>query len=448
MAQGEAAPEDDGKRSSTRQWQWQRYTSYLRRPSCLSSPAADGPTGVGSDRSAAAAVRDSGSAAEQRAPAHLVVMVNGIIGRSASVGTERDPALCAILALVMQSNLSVFFCSSYFRRNTTDAQLVIHPSLLKYVFFCVCSAANWKYAAKQFVKSHPEDVVVHRSQCNYSTLTFDGVDVMGERLADEVISIVANNPGLQKISFVGHSLGGLIARYAITLLYEKSIQKHSSEENGECEDNTPGTTCVDKNFKGKIAGLEPINFITFATPHLGSRLHKQIPILRGFYTLEKMAYHTCWIFGRTGKHLFLKDKDNGKPPLLVQMVNDYGDLRFMSALQSFKRRVAYSNVCFDFIVGRKTSSIRHQHELPKRQDFMKNSEYRHIVYVKKPIITDVPQMNFSASMTCELNTISEMEEVMINGLNRVPWERVDVSFRKCSQRFFAHSTMQVCYRHS
>ncbi|RRT76310.1 hypothetical protein B296_00008032 [Ensete ventricosum] len=162
---------------------------------------------------------------------------------------------------------------------------------------------------------------------------------MGERLADEVISIVANNPGLQKISFVGHSLGGLIARYAISLLYEKSIQKRSSEENGECEDHTLGTT----------SGLEPINFITFATPHLGSRLHKQIPILRGFYTLEKMACHTCWILGRTGKHLFLKDKDNGKPPLLVQMVNDYGDLRFMSALQSFKRRVAYSNVCFDCI---------------------------------------------------------------------------------------------------
>lgn len=84
MAQGEAAPEDDGKRSSTRQWR--RYTSYLRRPSCL-NPAADGPTGMGSDRSVAAAVRDSGSAAEQPAPTHLVVMVNGIIGRSASMET-------------------------------------------------------------------------------------------------------------------------------------------------------------------------------------------------------------------------------------------------------------------------------------------------------------------------------------------------------------------------
>ncbi|URD73052.1 Putative serine esterase (DUF676) [Musa troglodytarum] len=104
MAQGEAAPEDDGKRSSTRQWQ--RYTSYLRRPSCLSSPAADGPTGVGSDRS-------SGSAAEQRAPAHLVVMVNGIIGSASheseetSVGWPR----CNISARAASTNrLSLFSC--------------------------------------------------------------------------------------------------------------------------------------------------------------------------------------------------------------------------------------------------------------------------------------------------------------------------------------------------
>jgi hypothetical protein len=34
-------------------------------------------------------------------------------------------------------------------------------------------------------------------------------------------------------------------------------------------------------------------------------------------------------------------------------------------------------------------------------------------------------------------------EEMIRGLTRVPWERVDVSFRKSKQRFVAHSTIQV-----
>ncbi|KAK8962458.1 hypothetical protein KSP40_PGU013492 [Platanthera guangdongensis] len=32
---------------------------------------------------------------------------------------------------------------------------------------------------------------------------------------------------------------------------------------------------------------------------------------------------------------------------------------------------------------------------------------------------------------------------MIKALNRVPWERVDVSFRRSKQRVFAHSTIQV-----
>lgn len=55
----------------------------------------------------------------------------------------------------------------------------------------------------------------------------------------------------------------------------------------------------------------------------------QIPILCGFYALEKMVSRTSWIIGRTGKHLFLKDHDEGKPPLLLQMINDCGDLKFM-----------------------------------------------------------------------------------------------------------------------
>ncbi|XP_026659321.1 uncharacterized protein LOC103704263 isoform X1 [Phoenix dactylifera] len=358
-----------------------RYSAYLRRPSCF-KPACDPPAVVdGGDQRVD---KGGGREGEQRIPTHLVVMANGIIG----------------------------------------------------------SAANWRFAAKQFVKKYPEDVFVHCSECNCSTLTFDGVDVMGERLAEEVISVVARRPELEKISFVGHSLGGLIARYAIGILYEKDLSTKCPEENGDSKTYTSGTQHVEEKLKGKIAGLEPMNFITFATPHLGSRLHKQIPILRGSYALEKMAYHISWIIGRTGKHLFLKDKDEGKPPLLLRMVNDCGDLKFMSALQSFKRCVAYSNACYDFIVGWKTSSIRRQDELPKRESFTKSGEYPHVVYVEKPKTAIVQQEDILETMVSQPKTASEMEEAMIKGLTRVPWERVDVSFRKSKQRIFAHSTIQ------
>ncbi|XP_020083245.1 putative lipase YOR059C isoform X1 [Ananas comosus] len=362
-----------------RGWEGVTYRAYLRRPSCFKVVDGSPVSGGGGG--------GGGGEGERRIPTppHLVVMVNGIVG----------------------------------------------------------SAADWKFAAKKFVKKYPEDVIVHCSECNSATLTLDGVDMMGERLAEEVISVVSKRPWLQKISFVAHSLGGLIARYTIALLYEKGISKESSEDNGELNTNISQTQSVNQNLKGNIAGLEPMNFITFATPHLGTRSHKQIPLLGGINTLEKMAFRLSWIARKSGKHLFLKDGKDGKPPLLLQMVTDFGDLRFMSALQSFKRHVAYSNVCGDFVVGRKTSSIRRQNELPKRQNFIKDGKYPHIVYVEKPKPATNQPDDFSDAMIYQARTTAEMEEAMIRGLNRVPWERVDVSFKKSKQRIFAHSTIQV-----
>ncbi|XP_059631189.1 lipid droplet phospholipase 1-like isoform X2 [Cornus florida] len=296
-----------------------RSFSYMPKFGCFSSDY-DKPTVERSD-GAGNFDMESGCTGKDRSPTHLVIMVNGIIG----------------------------------------------------------SAQNWRFAAKQFLKRYPQDIIVHCSECNSSMLTFDGVDVMGKRLADEVISVITRYLDLQKISFIAHSLGGLIARYAIAKLYGQDIQRKPSQGNGECGSDKSNHPCSEEKFKGKIAGLEPMNFITVATPHLGSRGHKQVPMFCGFYTVEKVASRTSWLFSRTGKHLFLTDCDKEKSPLLVQMVNDYEDLKFMSALQSFRRRVAYANAKFDHLVGWSTSSIRRRNELPKRQHLSKNDKYPHIV---------------------------------------------------------------------
>lgn len=98
-------------------------------------------------------------------------------------------------------------------------------------------------------------------------------------LVSQVISVVSRHPDLQKISFIGHSLGGLIARYAIAVLYQHNrIPKHG-EENGEEDGDEPHRSSLAEKPRGDIAGLEPVNFITFATPHLGSRGHKQVKIM-------------------------------------------------------------------------------------------------------------------------------------------------------------------------
>ncbi|PAN08626.1 hypothetical protein PAHAL_1G425600 [Panicum hallii] len=295
------------------------------------------------------------------------------------------------------------------------------------------SSADWKFAAEQFAKRLPGKVFVHRSQSNHSKLTYDGIDLMGERLAEEVRQVVQRRRNLRKISFVAHSLGGLVTRYAIGKLYEPTINETSSLDADKLTDEQkiPGA--------GKIAGLEPINFITSATPHLGSRWNKQLPYLFGVPLLERIAAGTAhFIVGRTGKHLFLTDRDDGKPPLLVRMVEDCDDGKFMSALRSFKRRVAYANVTYDHIVGWRTSSIRRQHELPKLKLSANDEKYPHVINVDKGNSEDCQQEE-----SVEASLADSLEERMIRGLTQVSWERVDVCFHKSWLRYNAHHNIQV-----
>ncbi|XP_010323235.1 putative lipase ROG1 isoform X1 [Solanum lycopersicum] len=309
----------------------------------------------------------------------------------------------------------------------------------------VGSSADWRYAAEQFVKRLPEKIVVHCSECNYSMLTFDGVDRMGERLAKEVEDVIKRWPGVRKISFVAHSLGGLVARYAIGRLYEPPVQTEVAGLNRSClvrEENV-SDQCHKQSSEETVAGLEPVNFITVATPHLGSRGHKQLPLLCGLPLLEKGALQTAhWIAGRSGKHLFLTDKDNGKPPLLLRMVNDSDDLMFMSGLRSFKRRVAYANANYDHVVGWRTSSIRRQDELPKSNLQIKDQKYPHIVNVEQETTLDINHKLSSLEGKKMADLEAHVEE-MIEGLTQVPWERIDVSFHESRQRYVAHNTIQV-----
>lgn len=300
------------------------------------------------------------------------------------------------------------------------------------------SAHNWRFAAKQFLKKYPKDLIVHCSKCNSALSTLDGIDVMGSRLADEVTSVIERHPNLQKISFIGHSLGGLISRYAIAKLYIQNYTNQAIQENG----NHTSVASNDHISNGKIAGMEPVNFITVASPHLGSRGHRQVPMFCGVRSLERLGYHTSVIVRKTGRHLFLKDKANGQTPLLVQMANDSQDLKFISALRSFKRRVVYANALSDHLVGWSTSSIRPRSELPKLKNLVRSGRYPHILKegasntTKQENSTD-PQVNSRKTTT------ATMEETMIRGLNKVSWERVDVSFKGSKQRYLAHNTIQV-----
>lgn len=86
-------------------------------------------------------------------------------------------------------------------------------------------------------------------------------------LAHQVVEVINRRPEARKISFIAHSVGGLVVRYAIGRLYRPSRRKAG-------EDLSRGVS--DDISRGTICGLEAMNFITVATPHLGSRGNKQV----------------------------------------------------------------------------------------------------------------------------------------------------------------------------
>lgn len=62
----------------------------------------------------------------------------------------------------------------------------------------------------------------------------------------------------------------------------------------------------------------------------------QVPFLFGVPAFEKAAgLFIHWIFRRTGRHLFLTDDVEGKPPLLKRLVEDDGDYNFMYVIPLF-----------------------------------------------------------------------------------------------------------------
>ena len=89
----------------------------------------------------------------------------------------------------------------------------------------------------------------------------------------QVTQVVQKTESLKRISFLAHSLGGLFARYAVAVLYSPNTPS-SSKSNDLANPTIPQAAYSSK--RGTIAGLEPINFITLATPHLGVRGRKQV----------------------------------------------------------------------------------------------------------------------------------------------------------------------------
>lgn len=84
------------------------------------------------------------------------------------------------------------------------------------------------YMAEALRAKHPEEALhILVAKRNSGSFTYDGIELGGERVCqeieDEIEKLAKNGQEIKKLSLVGYSLGGLVARYACGLLYSKGI---------------------------------------------------------------------------------------------------------------------------------------------------------------------------------------------------------------------------------
>lgn len=173
------------------------------------------------------------------------------------------------------------------------------------------------YVEQSLRNRYPEDELhILTAKANQGNFTYDGIELGAERVTHEVEDTLnrleREGKEIRKLSVVGYSLGGLVARYVVGLLYSN----------------------------GWFSKLEPVNFNTFATPHLGVRtplfgVQNRIWNLLGSRTLST-----------SGRQLFTIDifRNNNQP--LLSVLADPNSI-FIQALSKFKNRALYANIIND-----------------------------------------------------------------------------------------------------
>jgi hypothetical protein len=187
-------------------------------------------------------------------------------------------------------------------------------------------------------------------------MTYEGIDVMGERLAWLVIrhaqhlASAGRKKHVARLSLVAYSLGGLIARFAAGRLLALGMIRPASYADHAINALPPPAV------SGIGAPWEAANFVTFASPHLSCWEPASGSLYRSVFNVV-LPYS----MSRTGAQLVLADrvpacgprlgshtKINGsdhcscRRPLLVLMADS--SCVWHAALRMFKTRILLANI--------------------------------------------------------------------------------------------------------
>ncbi|KAJ3271227.1 hypothetical protein HDV01_006960 [Terramyces sp. JEL0728] len=202
------------------------------------------------------------------------------------------------------------------------------------------------------LKEKHADLVFLNIETNQGNLTYDGIDICGDRVVKDIHTFIETNP-IDQISFIGYSLGGLILRYVIGKLYNA----------------------------GFFSNVTPMNFVTLATPNLGTS-RKQSVFNDIFNSIQTNA------LVRVGYQFNVRDMYIDGKPLLAVMADPEYD--FFKGLALFKRRACFANILGDRSVRYCTASITGTNPYNRYEAKIIDDDYPQIVApdeskIKQPV---------------------------------------------------------------
>jgi len=262
-----------------------------------------------------------------------------------------------------------------------------------------------------------EQLIVLVCRRNPGSLTYDGIEVGAERVAKEIEDMLEelsrDGHKITKFSIVGYSLGGLVARYTIGLLYHK----------------------------GYFEQITPVNFTTFVTPHLGVRT-----------PLTGYSNHIWNVLGArtlstSGRQLFLIDnfRNTGRP--LLSVLAD-ADSIFIHALACFQNRTLYTNIVND------RSAVFYTTGISKTDPFTHLGRV-HLRYIKgyEPVILDrdcpwelVPEQElptFSQRVRDGSQTLLRRAPILLALCVLIPLATIAFLINSCIQTFRSRRRIQL-----
>lgn len=193
------------------------------------------------------------------------------------------------------------------------------------------SSSHMQSMLKTFKDRLPDDTIFFVPAENAKFKTFDGIEIIGYRTLIELCQFIKNHQDkhsieekIDRISIVGYSLGGLIARFVIGKCFN------------ECWE-------IFKNIK-------PMLFISVATPHLGIEFYNKNSWFRSYLLNPMLKILGSTFLGKSGRDLFIINPLNN---ILIRLSLD----EYLNGLSLFKHRICLANVKNDRTVAFYTALI-------------------------------------------------------------------------------------------